>query len=554
MRTEMSWNVLYGLLFVILIMLVGCSPCCSEDAAVGSSKPNIIFILTDDQRADTLGCLGNSLIRTPNLDKLAGEGVLFEKAAVTSAICMPSRVSYFLGQYERRHGVNFNSGTAVSEAAWQNSFPVILHNAGYFTGYVGKNHCPVGPKGYDSGIMEQAFDYWYAAHGHIGFYLKKDYPKAAPVFKNAKADTQVEILEEGVMNFFETNSDFVKGAEEFLAERPKDKPFCLSICFNLPHDCSTEKMKQLPTDPETYRSLYRDKEIPLNANYVAKDNITTPKIPADILHAAYRQGTYRYVDTPEDCKERVLRTYQAITGIDQLVGHLRQKLAELDLDDNTIIVFTSDHGIMQGEFGLGGKALNYEKCLNVPMIVYSPLHTTPHRGVRSRALVQSIDVAPTLLDAAGVAVPGAMQGASMMPLLQSPTPGWRRYAFAENLWSNRFGNPRVESVRDQRWKYIRYFKHDASVYDRSLKGAAEYQVSAKMAQDYRAKLTASIEGEPPVYEELFDLEKDPQETTNLAADAKYKSVLQRMRKACQREVKKARGKGDNLAGVDFLSH
>lgn len=527
---------------LLLIGIVGCSSAGFSDSE--NPKPNIIFILTDDQRADTLGCTGNTIIQTPNLDRLASDGVLFENASITSAICTPSRISFFLGQYERKHGVNFNSGTAVAEKAWRQSYPVLLREAGYFTGYIGKNHSPIGPKGYDSGIMEQSFDYWYAAHGHIGFYLKKDYVKTVDTFKNAKSDTQVEIIEEGAMNFLKTNSDFVKGAEKFLSQRPTDKPFCLSICFNLPHDSSTGKMKQLPSDPEIYKSLYRDIDIPLDENYVAKNEIVRPKLPADVLHTQYRQGSYNYVDTPETNKERILRTYQAVTGIDRFVGHLREKLSELGLDKNTVIIFSSDHGIMRGEFGLGGKALNYEKCLNVPMIVYNPLKNAPIRNVRRKELVQSIDVAPTILDIAGVRQPKTMQGVSMMPLLEETDSGWREYAFAENLWSNRFGNPRIESVRGQRWKYIRYFENDASIYDRTLKGAAQYKVTGAMADTYTTSLSASIEGEQPVYEELFDLKNDPQETNNLAGNTQFSSILNKMRAICQQQVKSAKGSTD----------
>ena len=116
------------------------------------SRPNIIFILTDDQRYDLLGCTGNEIIKTPNIDKLASDGILFTNAHVTSAICTPSRASILLSQYERKHGVNFNSGTSVSTEAWKYSYPMILRDNGYFTGYIGKNHVPVGRGGYDSVI------------------------------------------------------------------------------------------------------------------------------------------------------------------------------------------------------------------------------------------------------------------------------------------------------------------------------------------------------------------------------------------------------------------
>ncbi|MEM6692529.1 MAG: sulfatase-like hydrolase/transferase, partial [Planctomycetota bacterium] len=149
-----------------------------------ADRPNVIFILTDDQRYDTLGCTGNGFVQTPNIDQLAADGVLFANATVTSAICTPSRACYFLGQYERKHGVNFNSGTAMKPEAWASSYPVRLREAGYYTGYVGKNHVPIGDKGYNSNVMEPSFDFWYAGHGHLTFYPKKRHK----IFQHAKSD------------------------------------------------------------------------------------------------------------------------------------------------------------------------------------------------------------------------------------------------------------------------------------------------------------------------------------------------------------------------------
>ncbi|MEN0048135.1 MAG: sulfatase-like hydrolase/transferase, partial [Bacteroidota bacterium] len=152
-------------------------------------RPNFIFILTDDQSYGMMGCTGNEIVQTPNLDQLAKEGVLFDHAYVTSAICTPSRVSILLSQYERKHGVNFNSGTSVAPKAWAESYPVVMRQAGYYTGWIGKNHAPVGKGGYESGLMEKSFDYWYAGHGHLSFYPKDRHK----IFKDAEADTQVEV-------------------------------------------------------------------------------------------------------------------------------------------------------------------------------------------------------------------------------------------------------------------------------------------------------------------------------------------------------------------------
>lgn len=507
-------------------------------AFAGAARPNIVFLLTDDQRRDSLGCYGNADVRTPHADRLAQEGVLFDHATANSAICTPSRACYFLGQSERRHGINFNSGTSMAPAAWQRSYPVLLRRAGYFTGYVGKNHVPVGERGYQSGILEKSFDFWYGGHGHLTFYPKQRHP----LFRSAKADTQPEILGEGALSFLDSTGAFVEGAEAFLKRRPDGQPFCLSLCFNLPHRAGTGSMRQLPADRELYRTAYRDRigRHALPANYCPKAGIQAPKLPPNVLYAQYRQNSYNYVDTEGQLREHKVRCYQSISGIDDVLGAVREQLKRLKLDGNTVIVYASDHGIMEGEFGLGGKALNYEPCLRVPLIVMDPRLPGGRRGKRVQAQVQSIDVAPTLLDIAGLPAPAAMQGRSLAPLLRGARTAWREFAFSENLWSTVSGNPRVESVRSAEWKYIRYFATDRALFPQPQKGEGG-GISPAQARAYEDWLTASIRGLQPDYEELFHLRLDPHETSNLAGDGKHSPVLQRLRAECGRLATEAKG-------------
>ena len=493
-------------------------------ALAQDTRPNLVFILTDDQRRDSLGCYGNKNISTPNIDRLAADGVLFEQATVNSAICTPSRACYLLGQYERRHGVNFNSGTSLAPEAWQRSYPVLLRKAGYFTGYIGKNHVPAGTQGFASGVLERSFDFWYGGHGHLTFYPKRPHS----IFRDARSDTQPELLSEGVLSF--------------LKARPERQPFCLSLCFNLPHRSGTGSMRQLPSDRELYRTAYRDRmdHLPLPPHYTPKAEIRTPRLPAEVLYAQYRQNSYDYVDTEAEVREHLVRCLQTVTGIDEVVGQLRSSLAKLGIDRNTVIVFASDHGIMEGEYGLGGKALNYEPCLRIPMIVLDPRLPASRRGVRLDQQVQSIDIAPTLLDLGGVARPSSMQGASLVPLLRGQRTKWREYAFSENLWSTVFGNPRVESVRSAEWKYIRYFPTERSLFG-SPGGPSAYGVTPEQALAYESWLTASARGLKPAYEELFHLTSDAHEAKNLAREPKFAPVLERLRAECDRLVKEAKG-------------
>ncbi|MEN8790613.1 MAG: sulfatase [Lentimonas sp.] len=507
-------------------------------AKVSAHKPNIIFILTDDHRADHVGFMGNEVVKTPHLDKLAAQGHVFENAYVTSSICTPSRACYMLGQYERKHGLNFNSGTSISREAWAKSYPVILRGNGYFTGYVGKNHLPVGEKGYFTGLMDRSFDYWYAGHHHISFYPKEKHA----IFDNAELDTQTEVLDEGIQAFLDPDSNeaFIKNAVSFLQSRNKDQPFCLSISLNLPHGSSTGTMRQQESDRTLYTEAYRGLQdtIPLVPNYTPKVEIKEPKLPADLLLTQIRQYNYDFVNTPKAVRERTIRTYQAVTGIDIMIGKLRATLEKQGLADNTILIFSSDHGIFFGEHGLGGKSLCYEVTLKVPFIIYDP--RLP-QGKRTNDLVLSIDVAPTILAMAGIEIPDTMQGADIGPLLRGEKVDWRDIAFGENLWSNIFGNPRCETIRTKDYRYIRYFKNDNLERRQNTKPKDLYTVPGYMAEDYRASLTSTIEGEPIVYEELFNTAKDPYEAVNLVNDPNYADTLQELRTKCAEAVAKAKG-------------
>ncbi|PKQ64248.1 acetylglucosamine-6-sulfatase [Labilibaculum filiforme] len=533
-------------IFITLFLAVGALFNVNAKSVKKEGKPNVIFILTDDQQFDLLGCNGNKILKTPQFDKMAAEGVRFTNAHVTSAICTPSRVSILLSQFERKHGVNFNSGTSVAPEAWEESYPVVMKNNGYYTGYIGKNHSPIGEGGYQSGLMDKSFDYWYGGHGHLSFYPKKRHE----IFKGAKHDTQVEILEEGVTDFLNSNEYRLDGAFHFLESRPEDQPFCLSICFNLPHGASTGTMKQLATDSIIYRELYRNIPIPVEPNYIAKKDIVSPKLPAGLLRAEDRQQGYDYVDNIADNKERTIRQMQAMTGIDGLLGKLRAGLKEQGLDKNTIIIYTSDHGLFMGQQGLGGKALCYEQCTHVPMIIYNPTTSRKARGRVVEELVQTIDIAPTILQYGGVEIPKSYQGKNISGLVDASSEKVREYLFTENLWSTQFGNPRCESVQNKEWKYIRYYKNENLSAGVKIAAAKElginvntmlYSVHDPDIALYRSFIDGPLHGEQAVYEELYNLKNDPQEMQNLISKSENKEVLESLKSQWKILIKEARG-------------
>jgi len=525
--------------------------------AAEPKKPNIIYILTDDQEYALLGCTGNKLVHTPNIDRLAKEGVLFTNFHVSSAISTPSRTCMLTGRYERSHGVNFNSGTSLSDEAWQDCYPMHLRRNGYYTGYVGKNHTPIGRGGYTSGLMEKSYDYWYAGHRHLKFYSKE----WQPIFKYAQYDTQVEIINEGALDFLKTSDRQLQGpitnarskeeAIRFLNARPKDMPFFLNVCFNLPHGAGTSNMQQRPSDDEIYKTLYRDIDIPLPEHYIAKADIKKQKMPHSVFHPEDRQSIYDYVDTPAKLKERIIREMEAMTGIDRLVGNLMVELKKQHIEKNTIIMFCSDHGIFKGEYGLGGKSLCYEKTTHVPFIIYDPRVKKSKRCCENNELVMEEDIAPTILEYAGIAKPKDYQGFSVVPLLNHEISKLRDYAYTENLWSTHFGNPRCESIQNKEWKYIRYYHNNNQSAIQEMKhykelgmnNSALYKVSNSDAEKYRIYIDAGLNGEKPVYEELFNLKNDPMESTNLINDSQYKEILDTLRSECQKALVYARGKG-----------
>lgn len=484
--------------------------------AAPKQKPNVVFILADDQRFDELGCTGHPLIKTPNIDRLAREGALFENSFASSASCLPNRTSLLTGQWERRHTVGWDSGSALSAKQWADTLPMVLKRIGYTTAYLGKNHTP--------GLRHWDFDYYYGNRlGHLGFY-----PKAAqPIFKNATADTQPEILGEGAVNFLETDARFVERAGEkagvFLRERPKDQPFFLYVCFNVPHSGGTGSMRQRPTDDALYRTTYRDLEsqMPLPPGYIAEADVKAPKLPPDI-YSGKQIASYDYRRTPEALREQRVRGCQTVTGIDRVVGQILEQLKRLGQADNTIIVYSSDNGILHGEHGYGGKCLLYDPSIRVPLIIHDPRLPTDRRGRRVKELVVSQDVAPTLLDLCGITAPAAMQGRSLRPLLRGEKVEWRRDLFCESLILLQ-DYPIIQGVRSADWKYIRYW------------------ANRETPEDYRELLNLGLNGESPAYEELFHLAVDPLEQNNLASDPKHAAQLKAMRARCVELLRETRG-------------
>jgi arylsulfatase A-like enzyme len=304
-------------------------------------------------------------------------------------------------------------------------------------------------------------------------------------------------------------------------------------------------MQLRPTDDEIYKSLYRDRfgDLVLPATYRQWGD-DYRKIPAEVWNGVWI-SQYDYVKSPVKLRERMVRICQTITGVDRFVGQLREQLEHLGLADNTIIVFSTDHGIHFGEHGIGGKVFMYEEDLRIPLVVHDPRLPRKAAGQRREELVVVEDLAPTVLELCGLDASPGMQGESLVPILEGETPAWRDAFFAENLFDHQ-NYPRCEAVRTTDWKYIRYFRRteDPASAGKRIRGTLD---------PYSESRLKTLRGEEPVYEELYHLAEDPHEETNLADDPAHAAKLAEMQKRIQEEGFKALAGREETDTVDTES-
>ena len=395
------------------------SACVRDDQAV-SGLPNIIVVVTDDQRWDMLGAAGNSIIQTPNMDRLAREGVLFENHFVTTSLCAPSRTSIFTGLYASCHGVHGFS-TEMSESLHARSYPVRLRQSGYRTGFVGKY-------GIGRTLPTDRFDYFEGFSGQ-GQYIQEA--------------TDGERHLTGMIG---------DQALKFLETCTWEQPFCLSLSFKAPH--VQDRVPPFFIHDPAYKDLYTDIEIPpfkkLDAGYFEE----LPEFLKDGYEGRIRQQ--RRFPTPETWQEAMKRYYRLITGVDVQIGRILHRLDQAGLADNTVILFTSDNGFFLGERGWAGKYFIHEESIRAPLIVWDP-RKPARAGSRRSEMTLNIDIAPTILALAGAEGSGSTNGRSLVPLLDGESPSWRQDWFYEFLWQRQgIPIPRTEGVRTERWKYNLY--------------------------------------------------------------------------------------------------
>ncbi len=414
------------------VLLLGCTLMpgflSAKPAEIPKSRPNIIFLLTDDQRWDALGATGNPIIKTPNMDRLASAGILFQNAFVTTSICCVSRASILTGQSESRHQIH-DFDTDLSPVASAKTYPALLKDAGYKLGFIGKYGVGHHPP-------ESQFNFW--------------------VDTEAGGKGQPDYITVGTNGRMIHDTDTIGSAiQTFLDQFGNKDPFCLSVSFKAPHEQDGNPPKYV-IQPK-YKDLYKEVEIP---RPVTADPIYWDKLP-DLLRTDTNFGRARWkglFGTPELYQENVKNYYRLITGVDDVVGEMVKKLKELGISDNTVIILMGDNGMFLGEHGMEGKWYGYEESIRVPLFIYAPNLPDKVKQYRAPQMALNIDIAPTILSLAGVSVPKEMQGVNLIDLIENKIPE-RKEFFYQHYFLGGPRIPRTEAVVTKDYKYINWVEH-----------------------------------------------------------------------------------------------
>jgi len=399
-------------------------------AAPDGRRPNILFLLIDDQRNDTLGCAGHPILKTPVVDGLAARGVRFTNAFVTTSICAASRASIFTGLHERTHRFTFGT-PPIRQDHLDASYPSLLRKAGYRTGFIGKFGVKV-PKG-ATGRMFDVF----RPHGRNPYHHKQ--PDGS-----TRHETEVAC----------------DRAVEFLRAHPADKPFCLSVSFNAVHAEDGDKRPGVGHYPwpKAVDGMYEDVNVP--APRLGEPEVYDSQ-PEFLKKSLNRQRFFWRWDTPEKYQTNIRAYFRMISGVDRGIGRVLAELERRGLADNTVVIYTGDNGYYMGQRGFAGKWSHYEESLRVPLIVHDPRLPKQRRGTTNEATALNIDIPATMLELAGVSVPDHYAGRSVVGLMKGRTPpDWRRDFFCEHLMDTGTRIPKWEGVRGERYVYARYFQQE----------------------------------------------------------------------------------------------
>lgn len=456
--------------FFILLFF---SSCKSQDQSTNTEeKPNILFVLVDDLRWDEYGYVGHNYIKTPNIDRIAKEGIIFENAFATTPLCSPSRASFLTGQYAHTHGITDNIDRSIQSHQLV-TYPMKLDSMGYETAFIGKWHM-----GNDNS-RRPGFDYWAALQGQGEAF--------DPVFN----ENGTELSKEGYVTDILTNYSI-----DFIKSKPEKTPFLLYLSHkalhpNL-HQDETGKVTKIegggfiPAD--RHKQMYQDAIFDRRPNSF----ITPYDKPALMRKFPGLPDLGKETGTPE---EVIQKRAEMLMAIDESLGKILDQLEKTGELQNTIIVFAGDHGYWYGEHGLNEeRRLAYEEGLRIPLIVRYPPLINP--GQKCDKIVLNIDIAPSLIELAGGIPSKNIEGRSIIPLLQGDSPvDWRSSFlmeyYSDTVWP-RTVNIGYKGIRSERFKYIQYTE---------LSGMDEF----------------------------YDLKDDPYELKNQIDNPKFEPIIQQMK-------------------------
>lgn len=439
---------------IFLISAFTLSPFVLQAQSTDKSPMNVVVLVSDDQRWDALRAAGNDIIHTPRLDQLAEEGIRFMNAYVTTSICMASRASILTGQYMSRNNIT-QFGVEIEPDAFANTYTGLLRDNGYWSGFVGK---------YGIGqAREGDFDF---LRSYEGRHWIED-----------EDGERIHVTEKNTLDSI-----------EFLRERPKDKPFLLSLSYFAPHAEDAAPEQYLPQDWSA--EFYEGVTIPPSPLNRAEYVLALPEFIRQEANEARVRYNWRF-DSPDRYQEYMTNYFRLITEVDESVGRLIDELREQGVYDNTLIIFIGDNGYFHADRGLADKWYPYEESIRVPLLIHDPRLSAGGEVRDEMAL--NIDLAPTIISAAGFDIPDVIQGEDLAQLyLSENPPDWRDEFFYEHptiTYKSRI--PSSEAVVRLDMKYVYW---------------PEWK-----------------------YEQLFDLTSDPTEKNNLIHNHDYTEALQRMR-------------------------
>jgi N-acetylglucosamine-6-sulfatase len=483
--------------FAMCLACSGVSAFAQDDDASGSStpeRPNVIVVVVDDLRFDEFGAGGHPYLETPNIDRLAAEGVMFTNAFHAVALCSPNRASILTGQYPSRHGIIDNVARDRASHRLQ-TYPRAMQAAGYETGFVGKWHMGNDP------TPRPGFDYWSALPGQ-GKTINPD------------------IYEDGRLHRVDGYvTDLLTDRAVAFIERERDAPFMLHIAHKAVHPEAAQRDdgSSDPTINRTYTPAERHKGLYEEEIFTRRPNVVTS--PDDLVGKPALQRALRFRDSPGSVaefsffldpgtsEETIRRRAEMILSVDEGLGRIMAALEAKGILDETFILFTSDNGFFFGEHWLSQeRRLPYEESVRQPLLIrYPPLASA---GETMDGLASSIDIAPTVLDVGNAPIGEHVQGRSLVPLMRGDDEGWRDAVLIEFYTHE---NPRpwlmdmdYRAIRTNRYKLIHWIQH-------------------------------------PGERELYDLHQDPYELRNRIDDPAMQTVAANLEEDLSRLILEAMG-------------